>query len=489
MPWGLLISGALIALAAVIAYRTITFPIPPEPVPAAELLPVDAEAAAAHLAAIIQCETIAYSPDTPPDAAAFGALHARLRAAYPGVYAALEVETVNTWSLLFTWRGGDPALAPVVFLGHTDVVPVDAGALDTWRYPPFSGAIAEGFVWGRGTLDVKCQVTGPLDAVAALLAAGFRPARTIMLAFGHDEEIEGEHGAQAIVALLRERGIRPAAVLDEGGALMEGVLPGVAGPVALIGTGEKGQVTLELVAEATPGHSSMPPPQTAIGALSRALARVEARPMPARVALLRPVIRHLGTRAPLSHRVALANLWLLGGVVRRTLAASPQTSALIRTTIAPTLISGGIKDNVLPREARASLNCRLLPGDSIAALAEHLRRVIGDARVRVVVPNGVGNEASPLSPADSPWFAALARTTRQVFGDVPAIPYLTLAASDARHYHAICDHVYRFEPVHMTEEDLGRIHGNNERISVAAVGQMVQFYAALMQAWGREETG
>ncbi|MBN2469579.1 MAG: M20/M25/M40 family metallo-hydrolase, partial [Anaerolineae bacterium] len=171
MLWGLLISGALAALIAVIAYRTATFPIQPEPIPAVDLLPVEAEAAAAHLAAIIQCETISHSPETPPDAAAFGELHARLRAMYPGVYAALEVETINTWSLLFTWRGGDPALDPVVFMGHTDVVPVDPGALHTWIHPPFSGAIAEGFVWGRGTLDVKCQVTGLLDAAAALLAA------------------------------------------------------------------------------------------------------------------------------------------------------------------------------------------------------------------------------------------------------------------------------------------------------------------------------
>ena len=487
MPWVLLSIGALGALIAVLVVRTITFPLTPEPVPAAELLPVDAPEAAAHLAAIIQCETISHSADAPPEAAAFAELHARLRAMYPRVYAALELETVNDWSLLYTWPGSNPALDPVLFLAHTDVVPVDAGALDEWKHPPFSGAIADGFVWGRGTLDVKCQVTGLLDAVEALLATGFQPERPIMLAFGHDEEIEGQHGAQAIVALLQERGIHPAAVLDEGGALIEGVLAGVEGPVALIGTGEKGQVTLELVAEAAPGHSSTPPRQTAIGILGRALARLEANPMPARVSMLAPVIQHVGARAPLSNRAAFANLWLLRGVLRRVLAANPQTNAIIRTTTAATIVNGGIKENVLPRQARASINCRLLPGESIADVAEHLRRVIADDRVRVIVPEGIGNGASPLSPTDSPYFASIARAARQVFGDIPTAPYLMLGASDSRHYTAVCDRVYRFEPVRMTETDLGRIHGNNERISVASVGQMVQFYAQLMQVWGQGE--
>lgn len=256
--------------------------------------------------------------------------------------------------------------------------------------------------------------------------------------------------------------------------------------MAMIGTGEKGQVTLELVASAGPGHSSTPPRQTAIGILSRAIAQIEANPMPAHVEMLRPVIQHTGPRAPLSYRVAFANLWLLGRPLQSLLGRTPNMNATIRTTTAATMIAGGIKENVLPREARASVNCRLLPGDSIADVAAHLTRVIDDERVQVIVPEGVGNGASPMSPVESPYFASIARAARQVFGDIPTAPYLMLGASDSRHYTAICDHVYRFEPVLMTQADLDRIHGNNERISVASVGQMVQFYALLMQVWAGE---
>jgi carboxypeptidase PM20D1 len=485
MPILLILLGLVILLGAFMLYRTLTFPIPAEPVPAADLPEVDTATIAWNLSAIIQCRTISHSKDAPTEDAAFQELHDKLALQYPRVHSTLDKHTLNQWSLVYRWEGRDPALPPVIFMAHQDVVPAEEES--EWTYPPFSGEVAEGFIWGRGTLDVKCQLTGLLDAAEHLLGMDFQPQRTIYLAFGHDEEIEGEQGAQAIVRWLEEQGIRPAAVLDEGGAVIEGILGGVDDPIAVIGTAEKGQVTLELAVDAAPGHASTPPKQTAVGILSKAIAQIEAHPMPAHPAAITSLIRHVGEKAPAGNRFMMANAWLLGGLIARVMSLNPQTNAMIRTTTAATIIKGGVKDNVLPRSARAHINCRLLPGDSIEDVAAHFRRVINDERVAVIVPPD-GNAASPVSPTESSAFTSLRRTIKQTFGDIPVTPYLMLGASDSRHYVRLCDHVYRFEPVLMAQADLDRIHGIDERISVDAMARMVQFYMQIMQHWGDGDT-
>ncbi len=483
MPVVLFVLGAVVGLAAVVAYRTQTFPLAGIEATPVDLPPVDADAVAQHLAAAIRCRTITIGPGRATnDESAFAALHERLAVLYPLVHQRLERRTFG-WSLLYTWSGRDPDLPPVVFLAHQDVVPVDDDWADTWTHDPFGGAIADGFVWGRGAIDLKVQLIGLLEAVEGLLAGGYQPDRTVILAFGHDEEDEG-NGAQQMAAWLAAHDIRPWVVLDEGGAVIEGAVPGVDGAVAVIGTAEKRMVTVTLSATTAPGHASTPPSHTSIGLLAAALARLEAHPMPAHLAFMRPMIRHLGQAAPLLYRLAFANQWLLGGLVRRMLTASPITNASIRTTTATTVVSGGYKDNVLPATATARLNCRLLPGDGIPDVTGHLERVIGDERVQIAVVDGAEPQATPVSPVDDPAYHSLARCIKQVFDGVPVAPYLMVGASDARHYTRLCPRVYRFQPLRLSDDDLARIHGIDERVPVAALARLVAFYQHLMRTWG-----
>jgi carboxypeptidase PM20D1 len=443
---------------------------------------IDEDAAAQHLAAAVRIPTIS-TDDGQSVVAAFHQLHHLLLTSYPRVHASLVCEKVNQHSLLYTWSGSSPALQPVVLSAHLDVVPADPASLDQWQHAPFSGDIAGGFIWGRGTLDVKNQLIAVMEAVEALLAQGYQPRRTLMLAFGHDEEVSGKDGARQIVEILKQRGVHPLAVLDEGGAVTYGLVPGIKVPAALVGISEKGYLTIELNVEAEPGHSSTPPRQTAIGILSRALHRLETHPLPYHMSAPLGMFEGLGKAAPFVLRLAFANLWLLGGMVRNILEQAVSTNATLRTTTALTMVSGGIKDNVLPSRAQALVNFRLLPGDSVENVITFVRRIVADVRVRVQVAGGNAWEASPVSPATGPVFEALEQTIGETFGDIPVAAYLVLGATDARYYASISENVYRFTPTLLAADDLKRIHGHNERIAIDHLANMVRFFIRLIQKW------
>jgi carboxypeptidase PM20D1 len=400
------------------------------------------------------------------------------------VHATLHRQLISDYTLLFTWKGTTPDLPPIVLMAHQDVVPVEEASLGEWQQPPFDGKIADGYLWGRGTLDIKCQLVTILEAVEDLLKTGYEPKRTIYLAFGHDEENGGNRGTRAVVEWMQQNDIRPAVVLDEGGMILEKLLPGVSVPVALVGTGEKGVVTLELSVEDTPGHSSTPKRETTIGILARALAFVEHRPMPARLTFFKPTLRAVGSVLPFWQQFALANTWLLGGLVIKKLSANPQVDAALRTTTAITIVNGGVRENVIPSRASARVNFRLMPGDGIAKVCEHVRKVIDDERVRFEPVGGFVREASPVSPVDTPSYRALERTIRQMFSNIPVAPFLVLGGTDSRHFYAICDEVYRFTPLAYSHEDMHRVHGFNERILIDDLGRMVQFYVQLIGVWG-----
>ncbi len=470
-------------LAAFILLRTLTFARPFEPIEPVELPEVDAPVVAGHLGEAIRCQTVMAENGTPLDPKAFRDLHKMLEKTYPRAHASLRKHTVGGYSLVYTWVGKDPQLDPVMFMAHLDVVPSDPTSLNEWEHPPFSGDVDEGYVWGRGTLDLKNQVVALMEAVEGLLRQGFQPERTIFLAFGQDEEVSGLQGASKVAGALCDNGVHLEAVIDEGGFVMRDTLPGVTSPVALIGTAEKGYLTLDLSVEGAGGHSSTPPRSSSIGILSQALLRLERRPMPARLDLVREMFREIGPSVTFSLQLALANTWLLGGVVRRRLLSQPQTAATVRTTTAVTVIQGGVKDNVLPRKTRARVNFRLLPGDSIAAVCEHARKAMNDPRVKMEAMDYSAAEASPVSPTNSAVYSELVRTVRECFGNIPVSPYLVLGQTDSRHYAPICDHVYRFSPLIAEPADLSRIHGVNERISVEALATMVQFYMRLMKNW------
>lgn len=441
----------------------------------------DDAAAAERLAAAIRIRTVTHEAGADVEGAAFFALHAHLAESFPRTHAALTREVVNNYSLLYTWPGRDTARQPFLLTSHLDVVPVPEDTLDQWEHPPFDGIIADGFVWGRGTLDNKSGLLATMEAVEALLAAGFVPERTVYLAFGHDEEVSGPAGAAEITKVLKERGVRCEFTLDEGMAVLNGLMPGVDGPVALVGLAEKGTLTLTLTAHAAGGHSSLPPRQSAIGKLAQAISRVEAAPLPARFSgvagqMFDAIAPHMGQ--PL--RTIIAARWLLEPLLIQQLSRSPATNAMIRTTTAVTIVSGGVKRNVLPGTATATVNFRLLPGDTVDGVVEHVRTAIADPEIDITVLNG--REASAVSDAAAPAFDLIRRSVHAAMGDgVVVAPGLVLAGTDSKHYAEIADNSYRFVPMRLGPDDVTRFHGLNERIAVTNYAEMIAFYTALLR--------
>jgi carboxypeptidase PM20D1 len=438
-----------------------------------------AQAPEQRLAEAIRFATLSHQSPADFDPVPFAALHAWLENAYPRAHAVLSREQVGAASLLYTWPGSDPSLAPYLLTSHLDVVPVPDPA--SWTHPPFAGVIEGGFVWGRGALDDKIGVVATLEALERLAGEGFQPRRTLLVAFGHDEEVGGEQGAGAITKRLAERGVRAWFSLDEGMAIVEPGEDSLAPtPLALIGVAEKGFLTLRLTARAAGGHSSVPPPSTAIGRLARALVRLEESPLPARTEgvvsdMLRAVAPHTGG----VRGFVLAWPELFGPLIRRELEKLPSTNAMVRTTTAVTMIEGGVKANVLPREASARVNFRLLPGDESAEVIDYVRRVIDDPEIEIVAETA--NEASPVSDVQSDAFALLSEVVREGAPDVVVAPALVLGGTDTLHYGKISDDGFRFLPVRFDQRDLERVHGRDERISVENVRAAVEFYARLVR--------
>lgn len=473
----------LLFLAALLIFRAMVYGRVPAPVEPVELVPVEGTLVAEHLSAALRVQTISDLDRSKIDLSTFNQLHALLERMYPRLHATLKCEKISDYSLLYTWPGRATELEPVALLGHMDVVPVDPATLQDWSHPPFEGVVTDGFVWGRGALDIKSTVITTLEAVEGLIRAGYQPERTLYLAFGHDEEIGGLQGASCIVKLLESRGVQLAAVLDEGGAVAEGIMPGVSVPVATLGIAEKGHATIELLVEGRPGHSSMPPKHTAIGILSRAITRVEAAPMPERMYMMRLMFAEIAAFLPFSLRLALANPWLFGRMVSNRLSASAQTNAMIRTTAAVTVIRGGVKDNIVPAQARALINSRLIPGDSSEMVMERLRKIIADEAVQIRLIEEATWEASQVSQVSSSIYENLALTVRQVFPDAVVAPYLLSGATDSRYYNKLCPNVFRFSPYKLDSDLLKTIHGTNERISIENLECMVQFYTQLIKSW------
>ncbi len=446
----------------------------------AQKLSLDEGGLANRLAEALRLETISYQDASKIPRGEFRALVELFERSYPRVHAALQRERVSELSLLYTWPGSDPSLRPILLAAHLDVVPVELGTERQWKHSPFAGEIADGYVWGRGALDDKISAVAILEAVERLLSEGHRPRRTILLAFGHDEEVSGAQGAAKIAELLRSRGVRLEYTLDEGSVGMEGGLPLLDVPVALVGTAEKGYLSVELLVRTAGGHSAMPPPQTSVGIVAAAVSAIEQNPMPGRLdGPAGELFAFLSPEMPFGLRVVFANPWLFGPVIRSQLSRAPSSNALLRTTTAPTMLEGSPKENVLPQRATAVVNFRILPGDTVAGVLERVRKVIDDPRVEVrALGNGV--EPSPRSSSGARAFVLVARTVREIFPGAVVAPSLVLGSTDSRHYAPISDDVYRFLPVWLTPEDLGRIHGTNERVSVEALAQCVRFYRQLI---------
>ncbi len=478
----------LVILLVVVTVRTLT-------VPSKQVgrLPqtsegVDAQKVARDLSRTIPFQTISYEEGGTAEQkaaaqAAFVEFHAYLEKTFPREYAALGHEVVGDNNLFFEWKGSEPALKPVLLMGHQDVVPIEAGTESKWTHPGFSGEIADGFIWGRGTMDDKQTIVGVLEAVDLLMAKGFRPKRTIYLAFGQDEEIGGLVGAAKIAQLLKSRGVQLNFVLDEGGFISTGMVPGVSAPVAMIGTSEKGYLSLQLIVDGPGGHSSVPPSESNIGVLAEAIRKIEKNPMPSHMeGPMGEFLDYAGGSASFPMRAVFRNMWLFGPVVKHILESAPDTNATLRTTAAATIIEAGTKDNVMPSHARAVINFRLLPGDTVASVTEYVRKVINDPRVKLVpITSEPPAEPSSQSSPDSPNFKLMQKTIAQVYPEAVVAPFVFVGATDSKHYSELTKDTYRFAPLLTTPEDVARFHGTNERVGIDNFAKSIDFYAQLMR--------
>ena len=432
--------------------------------------------AVARLQALVRIPTVSYPDWAEVDAAAFDRFVDELAAQFPLLHERLELTRVDTHGLLFRWAGRN-AERPVVLMAHLDVVPVDADAV--WQHPAFGAEIHDGAIWGRGTLDDKGQLVAICEAVETLLEQDFVPAQDVWLSFGCNEEVSGSAAGLA-VAELERRGVHPWFVLDEGGAIAAQAFPGVEPPVGAIGVTEKGVTSLELRVDGRGGHASTPARNAPTVRLARALRRLDRRPMAA--AVPEPTVellRRLAPHAPSTLRPVMANAARLKPVLTRVLvAAGPEPAAMTRTTFAMTTLSGSPALNVVASTAKAGVNVRIMVGDTVATVLDHVRRAISDDAVRVSVVDA--SEPSPVSPRDEA-FELLEDTISEVFPDAVPAPYVMMAATDARFFTRICSRVYRFSPFRMTKAQRESIHSYDEHLGVDDFVDGVHWYQRLIE--------
>ena len=475
--FGLLLFGLL---AVIIAANTISFSSKQILVEPVEKIPLS-NSIADPLSAAIQLPTISYVDHI--DTLAFRQLDTLLKTSFPLVDSLLERIDINPFSQVFRWAGKQADIKPILLLAHLDVVPVEEAVLSRWTEAPFSGRIKDGFIWGRGAIDDKMSAFAILEAVELLLQQGYRPNRSLFLAFGHDEEVSGYEGAQSIARHFAEQHVQFEYVLDEGQIILENALDGLASPLAMIGIAEKGYLTLSLkVALKEGGHSSMPPSETAIGILSRAINQLQSNPFPARIdGATAGFFEFIGPEMDPVFKNIFANLWISKSILIDQLSAEKTSNALIRTTIAPTVIQGGVRANVLPTQAEAKINFRILPGETVSSVKTYVETVIKDERVEVTLPMDSGQQnPSKVSGTDTFGFRVLQKTIQEIFPEVVVAPALVIGATDSRHYQQVSEHIYRFQPIKLTKNDLSRFHGIDERIAVEGYLDAIRFYRQLI---------
>ncbi|XP_019289220.1 N-fatty-acyl-amino acid synthase/hydrolase PM20D1 isoform X1 [Panthera pardus] len=406
-----------------------------------------------------------------------------IRSVFPTVFKTsfVQHEVIGEYSHLFTVQGSDPSLQPYMLLAHSDVVPApDEG----WEVPPFSGLERDGFIHGRGTLDNKNSVMAILQALELLLLRNYIPRRSFFIALGHDEEISGHNGAQKISALLQARGVQLAFIVDEGNFILDGFIPNLKKPFAIIAVTEKGAINLMLQVNTTPGHSSAPPKETSIGILAAAVSRLEQTPMPNMFGsgLLKMTLQELAHEFPFPTNIILSNLWLFGPLVSRLIERNYITNALVRTTTALTMFNAGVKVNVIPPVAQAIINFRVDPAQTVQEVLELVKNIVADNRVQFHVLSAI--DPLPVSPSDHQalGYQLLRQTIRSVFPEVNIVaPGVCIGNTDSRHYTNLTTSIYRFNPLYLNPQSFQSIHGINEKISVRAYETQVKFIFEFIQ--------
>ena len=474
MLWAIL---ALLGLfLAVILLRAACFTPKAQPCTDCESVTFDKDAATDALAKLVQCKTVSYNDHTLEDDAEFEKLIRLLPSLYPRVFDVCSVQQLPDRALLFRWPGkcdGDPA----VLMAHYDVVPVDE---EKWEKPPFAAIIEDGVLWGRGSLDTKVTFNAVLSAANHLIGAGYQPENDIYFAFSGGEEVNGL-GAVNIVNYFVENQIQPALVVDEGGAVVENVFPGVKEPCGLIGIAEKGMLNAQYRVRSSGGHASAPPVKTPIGTLANACRQVLKHPFKMHITKpAREMFDTLGRRSTFLYKIIFANLWCFAPVLDLICRLSGgELNALVRTTVAFTQMEGSNARNVIPTEATMVSNMRLNPADTVQGALDHLRKAIGDDQVEVTALEGF--EPSPISETGCAAWDKVSEAVAQTWQGCVVAPYLMVQCSDSRHYRDLSRHVYRFSAMDLTAEERKTIHGNNERVRLDCAHRAVEFYIRLMK--------
>jgi carboxypeptidase PM20D1 len=464
----------LTAFITLIVVRTLTFKSR-QSIIAISSPPSPSKQAIDHFISAIHFKTISNSDPGLLDSSEFLGLRRFLETTYPAVHQNLRREIVHNYTLLFRWDGKDTTARPIVLMAHQDVVPIEEPTKSLWTVDPFEGVVRDNYIWGRGSTDDKINLIAIMEGAEKLLKSGFRPHRTIYFVFGHDEEIGGT-GAKAVAEMFRQKGIRPELVLDEGGIVTREKVPGLSRTTALIGTSEKGILTLELKVEKGGGHSAMPERETAIDILAKAITRLNENEFEPRFSpSTESFMKSVGPEMPFKQRMAFANLWLFRPMINNIYEQSNGGNAMIRTTMVPTIIHSGMKENVIPTIATAVVNLRLLPGDSSKAIQRKIREVINDDRVLIEVRDS--REASGVTEMESFAYSAVEGIVRQTYDSVVATPFLMIGATDSRHFNEVSEGIIKFSPM---IDPIG-FHGIDERVSMESFETSLWFFEQLIR--------
>jgi len=431
-----------------------------------------------HMSQAIQIQTETPNDDYQFDTATFLAYRKFIDTAYPLIHKKLPRTIIDSFNYIYEWKGTDTSLLPMVLMAHYDVVPVEASAVKLWHAKPYGGEVKENYIWGRGVLDDKSSMISLLEAAEAQLEKGFTPKQTILLCFGADEESSGK-GATAMVKYFKNKNQKFDLVVDEGGEISTESNPAIHKPIASIGVGEKGYVTLVLTAQKAGGHSSIPANRTAIDILSTAIAKINQNPMPTK--LTTPIRAYLESISAYNEnfmqKMALSNLWLFETSVVNKLTEDPQSNALVRTTLVPTVFNSGVRDNVIPTFATAYVNSRILPGQSSKDVFEYVQKTINDTSIKITYYKNYMTEPSPTTDVNSKYYKRVEKVIRSVVKEVVVAPMLMVGATDSRNYREISDGVVNFTPI----TDAKGYHGIDERMLITDLQKCVNFYTLLIK--------
>ena len=443
----------------------------------ASAIPALNDSSIAHISEAIQIKTIPVNNNAAIDTAAFTAFRNFLEKSYPLVHQHLQRTIINHFSYIYYWQGKNNSLPPYILMAHSDVVPVEASSENLWLAPPFSGKITDTAIWGRGAIDDKGCLISIMEAVEKLLSENYQPERSFYLSFGHDEELGGERGTAQIVKWMEQNKVHPALVSDEGGIITKDNFKDLGRPIALLGVSEKGLVSFELSVEKEGGHSSMPAKETAIDILTKALVKIREEQMPVHFTTpTNAMLNKIGPGLGFTTRMALANRWLFEPLLVKQLEGSNGTNATIHTTIVPTIVDAGIKDNVVPSTAKAIVNSRILPGETTTDVLAFLKKKINDDRVLIKITPPF-SEPGKTTEINGPAYKIAEQATYKVMDDVVPVPFLMIGATDSRYYRSIADAVIEYSPM----LDPKGFHGLNERIGLQDLQRLIFYYQLILK--------